>query len=227
MTRIRRWLAYQTNTSSTEGRSSTSGRNGMRGASSSRANSRVRAANESEMDTTSLSSSDSEGWSHGVQNGYSVADQRGTNEAWAHGTNRSTTRGQTMTNSRQVTNGYSDTVGHTSTRGGASTKGQTITRGTSVAKTPFHEYHREIVETPVNLSPEEQRLLVMQRIHRIPARHFLLKAPGSPDCIIRAPHVPDPMITQRRLTAGLETVYDALPCYTSIAAQGRAEIKSC
>ncbi|HZM20679.1 MAG TPA: hypothetical protein VFC02_02985 [Anaerolineales bacterium] len=209
-------VGLSTNTSTTDGRSATSGRNGMTGSSRSEANSRVRSTSESEMDTTSASASDTDGWSHGLQDGYSVANQLGTNEAWSHGTNRSTTRGQTVTNSEQITNGFSNTVGHTSTRGGAFTQGQTITRGTSVAVTPFHEYHREEIETPTFLSPEEQLLLVKQRIHRIPARHFLLKAPGSPDCIIRAPDVPDPVISDRRLTTSLATVYAALPCYTTV-----------
>jgi hypothetical protein len=93
-----------------------------------------------------------------------------------------------------------------------------------VALTPFYEYQREDIETPVFLTPEEQKLLVMQRLSRIPERHFLLKAPGSPDCILRAPQVADPVISDRCLSAGLDTVYNALPCYTSSAAQGRAGI---
>jgi hypothetical protein len=66
------------------------------------------------------------------------------------------------------------------------------------------------------MTPEEQKLLVMQKLARIPKRHFLIKAPESNDCIIRAPFVADPMITKRRLAAGLETVYCSLPCYTTL-----------
>ena len=198
----------------------------MTGSSRGRANSRVRSHSESEMDSTSRIASDTDGWSHGVQDNYGVANQRGTNEAWSRGSNRSTTRGQTITKSTQETNGYSNTVGHTSTRGGAFTKGQTITRGKSVAEVPFHEYHREEIATPVFFTPEEQRLLVMQRLARIPERHFLLKAPYSNDCIIRAPEVPDPVISDRRLSAGLDTVYNALPCYSTSAEQQRGEMKT-
>lgn len=217
-------VGVSTTTSTTDGRSSAAGRNGMIGSSSGRANSRSRSTTESEMDSTSVSSADTEGWSQGKQEGFGVAHQTGESAAWSRGTNRSTTRGQTVTHSTQTTDGYSDSVGHTSTRGGAFTKGQTITRGKSVALTPFYEYQREDIETPVFLTPEEQKLLVMQRLSRIPERHFLLKAPGSPDCILRAPQVADPVISDRCLSAGLDTVYNALPCYTSSAAQGRAGI---
>ena len=49
--------------------------------------------------------------------------------------------------------------------------------------------------------------------------HFLIKAPESSDCILRAPFVADPTITQRRLAAGLQSVYSALPCYTTLEQQ--------
>jgi hypothetical protein len=215
-------VGLSTNASNTDGRSSMSGRNGMTGSSSGRANSRVRSTNESEMDTTSASTSDTDGWSHSTQEGFGVSDQRGTQEAWGHGTNRSTTQSQTVTNSEQLSSGHSNSVGHTSTRGGAFTKGQTIMHGKSVALTPFHEYVREEVEVPQFYSPDEQHVLVKQRIHRIPKRHFLLKVPGSKDCLIRAPEVPDPTISERRLTTGLDVVYTALPCYTSVDQDGRA-----
>jgi hypothetical protein len=146
-----------------------------------------------------------------------VAETQGESEAWTHGKNRSTTRGTTITNSESVTDGYSDTVGKTLTRGEAFTNGETISHGESVTVSPFYEYVREEIETPTFLTPEEQKLLVMQKLARIPKQHFLIKAPESSDCVIRAPFVGDPMITQRRLAAGLESVYAALPCYTNLA----------
>jgi hypothetical protein len=225
-------IGLSTHSGTTEGQSSFSGTSGMRGSSAGYARNHMQSASDSEMEQSSLSSSDTtgfsetDGWSTGWNEGHGIAQQTGDSEAWSRGTNRSTTHGRTLTNSEQVSDGYSDTVGHTSTRGGAITKGQTITRGTSVARTPFHEYHREDIETPVFLTPEEQKLLVQQRLSRIPERHFLLKAPGSMNCLLRAPYVADPTISDRRLSAGLDTVYNALPCYTSIAEQGRAEIET-
>src|SRR2546426_8634393 len=85
---------------------------------------------------------------------------------------------------------------------------------------PFYEYVREEIEAPTFLTPEEQKLLVMQKLSCIPKMHFLVKAPESKDCIIRAPYVGDPTITRRRLAAGLDSVYSALPCYTRLTHHG-------
>ena len=85
---------------------------------------------------------------------------------------------------------------------------------------PFYEYRREEIETPTFLTPEEQKLLVMQKLARIPKMHFLVKAPESSDCVICAPYVGDPTITKRRLAAGLQTVYSSMPCYTRLEQRG-------
>jgi hypothetical protein len=214
-------LSEQNGTS--EGRSSSSGISGMRGSSTSHANSRMVSDSENESSSASFSSADtsglskSEGWSSGWTEGYGIAETQGESEAWARGTNRSITTGTTVTNSESVTDGYSDTVGKTFTRGTGFTEGETITHGESVTMSPFYEYRREEIETPTFLTPEEQKLLVMQKLACIPKMHFLVKAPESKDCIIRAPYVPDPIITKRLLAAGLQYVYSALPCYTTLA----------
>jgi len=192
----------------------------MVGASVGHATTHMQSISDGEMDSTSRSSADTEGWAHSVQEGHGVAETQGESEAWTRSTNRSNTRGKTVTNSEQVTDGYSDTVGHTDTQGIAFTEGKTITHGESVTLSPFYEYRREDIETPTFLTPEEQKLLVMQKLARIPKMHFLVKAPESADCVIRAPYVGDPMITQRRLAAGLASVYSALPCYTTLEQRG-------
>jgi hypothetical protein len=209
-------VGISTHTGVTEGQSSFSGASGLHGSSAGHASSRMQSSSEAEMDSTSVSEADTEGWSRGVQEGFGVAHQTGESEAWTHGTNRSTTRGTTVTNSESVADGYSDTVGKTFTRGESLTEGETITHGESYTLSPFYEYRREEIEAPTFLTPEEQKLLVMQKLARIPKMHFLVKAPESPDCVVRAPFVADPTITKRRLAAGLQSVYSALPCYTTL-----------
>jgi hypothetical protein len=216
-------VGLSTHTSSTEGQSFSAGTSGMVGSSAGHATNHMQSSSEAEMDSTSLSSADTEGWSRSVQEGHGVAETQGASEAWTRGTNRSITRGKTVTNSEQVTDGYSDTVGHTDTQGIAFTEGETVTRGESVTLSPFYEYRREEIETPTFMTPEEQKLLVMQKLARIPKMHFLVKAPESSDCVIRAPYVGDPMITQRRLAAGLESVYSAMPCYTTLEQRGHGD----
>jgi hypothetical protein len=203
-------------TGTTEGHSSFSGASGMHGSSTGHATNRMQSTSEAEIDGTAFSSADTEGWSRGRSEGHGVAETQGESEAWTRGTNRSTTRGNTITHSESITDGYSDTVGKTFTRGDAFTEGETITHGASITLSPFYEYVREEIETPSFLTPEEQKLLVMQKLARIPKQHFLVKAPESSDCVIRAPYVGDPTITKRRLAAGLQSVYDALPCYTTL-----------
>jgi hypothetical protein len=216
-------VGMSTHTGTTEGHSSFSGASGMHGSSTGHANSRMQSESESEIDSAAFSSADTEGWSRGWSEGHGVAETQGESEAWMRGTNRSTTRGTTGTNSESVTDGNSDTVGKTFTRGEAFAKGETITHGESFTLSPFYEYRREEIATPTFLTPEEQKLLVMQRLARIPKQHFLIKAPESSDCVIRAPYVGDPTITKRRLAAGLESVYAALPCYTTLDQQGHDE----
>jgi hypothetical protein len=136
----------------------------MAGTSTAHARSFVSGESENEMASTSISFADTRGWSTSVQEGFGVARTDGESEAWTHGTNRSTTQGNTVTNSESVTDGFSDTIGHTETRGIAFTEGETITHGESVSLSPFYEYVREEIETPVFLAPEEQKLLVIQRL---------------------------------------------------------------
>jgi hypothetical protein len=217
-------IGLSSNSSTTEGQSSFAGTSGMVGSSVGHATNHMQSISDGEMDSTSRSSADTEGWSRSVQEGHGVAETQGESEAWTRGTNRSTTRGKTVTNSEQATDGYSDTVGHTDTHGIAFTEGETITDGESVTLSPFYEYRREEIETPTFLTPEEQKLLVMQKLARIPKMHFLVKAPESADCIIRAPFVADPSITRRRLAAGLETVYSSAPCYTTLEQRGNENI---
>src|SRR5215217_5979194 len=50
------------------------------------------------------------------------------------------------------------------------------------------------------------------------------QAPESDDCIVHAPFVATPNISQRRLTAGLEMVYSAEPFYTMLEQQRRNEL---
>jgi hypothetical protein len=215
-------IGLSAHTGSSEGRSSSSGINGMSGSSAGHARSRMLSESDSESSSTSFSNADtagfseSEGWSSGWNESHGAAQTEGESEAWTRGTNRSTTRGHKITNSESVTDGYSDTVGKTFTRGQAFTEGETTTHGESFTVSPFYEYDREEIEAPTFLTPEEQKLLVMQKLARIPKMHFLIKAPESNDCIIRAPYVGDPIITKRRLAAGLQSVYNALPCYTSL-----------
>jgi hypothetical protein len=223
-----------------EARNSSAGSSQMEGASSGHSDSRMRGTNsmvgsstaharsrgvsdtKNESDSTTRSNADTvgvaetEGWNTGVHESHGTAEQTGENEAWGAATNRSTTRGNSVTHSAQVSEGYSDTVGRTDTRGIAFTQGETLTHGESYTMTPFYEYVREEIKTPVFLTPEEQKLLVMQKLKHIRQQHFLIKAPESPACIVRAPHVPDPFISTRRRDAGLESVYAALPFYTRV-----------
>jgi hypothetical protein len=136
----------------------------MAGTSTAHARSFVSGESENEMASTSISSADTRGWSTSVQEGFGVARTDGESEAWTHGTNRSTTQGNTVTNSESVTDGFSDTIGHTETRGIAFTEGETITHGESVTLSPFYEHVREEIETPMFLAPEEQKILVIQRL---------------------------------------------------------------
>jgi hypothetical protein len=223
-------LTTSTHTGTSEGQSSSSGTNGMVGSSTGHARTSMLSENDSTSNNTSFSSadttglSDTEGWASSWNDGYGSAQQSGQNESWSYGTNHSTTRGNTVTNSESVTDGYSDTVGKTFTRGNAFTEGETITHGESFTLSPFYEYVREEIESPTFLTPEEQKLLIMQKLAGIPKQHFLVKAPESNDCIVRAPYVPDPVVTKRRLATGLESVYSALPYYTRLEQRGTENI---
>ncbi len=64
----------------------------------------------------------------------------------------------------------------------------------------------------------------MRRLANMPIQYFVVRTPDSPDCVVTAPHVPDPVITKRRLAAGLASVYSALPCYTRVEQHGADEV---
>ena len=212
-------VGVSTQSGTNANRSASSGTNQMESRSAHHANNHVRSTSDAVNDSTSVISSDTDGRSRGVQEGFGVTHQNGESEAWSRGTTRSTTRGNTVSHSEQVTDGFSDTVGHTDSHSNAVTHGETITRGTAVSMTPFYEYRREEIESPTFLTPEEQKLLMMQKLARIKKMHFSVKAPESSDQIVRAPYVADPMITKRRLAAGLEFVYADLPCFTTLEQQ--------
>jgi hypothetical protein len=228
-------LTTSTNTGASEGRSASAGSSTVEGSSSAHADSHMRGKNslvgssaaharssltgesENEMTGTSAASADMRGWSNSEQHGHAVAHQTGENAACTRGTDRSIARGNTVTNSTQATDGHSDTVGHTDSQGIAFTEGTTTTRGVSVAMTPFYEYRREDVETPVFLTPEEQKLLIMQRLENIPNQHAELIVPVRGDCFFRTPHTPAPQITTRRLAADHAYVYRTVPGYPPVA----------
>jgi hypothetical protein len=221
-------VGISANTGTTDGRSVSAGRNGMVGSSAGHAKSQVHSSNDAINTNISKSSADMHGWSHGVQEGHSITRSEGESETWMHGTNRSVTDGMTETNSTAVSAGNSNTVGKTFSRGKSVTQGETTTQGASVTLSPFYKYIREDIETPVFYTPEEQKLLIMQRLARIPPMFFHVQPPEGADCILRAPLVDDPttMITERRRAAGLQVVHAALPCYINIAEPRRAEIGS-
>jgi hypothetical protein len=217
--------SLSTHTGASEGQSASSGTSGMVGTSASHASSSMVSTSNNESDNTTVSSanttgsSETAGWSSGWNEGHGVAYQRGENEAWTRGTNRSTTSGTTVTNSVSVTDGFSDTVGKTVSRGEAVTAGETITHGKSVTLSPFYEYVREEIEAPTFMTPEEQKLLEMQRLAHIPKQHAMVITPNSTDCTFRVTDVPDPTITRRRLAAGEAFVHRNVKGYPLIAPQ--------
>jgi hypothetical protein len=85
---------------------------------------------------------------------------------------------------------------------------------------PFYEYVREETEVPTFLTPEEQRLLEMQKLYRPKKQHMVVIAPDNPDCLVHVPDVDDPIITKRRLAAGLDAVHAQLQCYITLEQLG-------
>src|SRR5438874_854913 len=78
-------VGLSTHSGTTEGQSSSSGISGMRGTSVGHASSRMHSTNVGEMDSTSVSSADTEGWSRGWNEGHGIARTDGESEAWTHG----------------------------------------------------------------------------------------------------------------------------------------------
>jgi hypothetical protein len=85
---------------------------------------------------------------------------------------------------------------------------------------PFYEYIREETETPVFLTPEEQRLLEMQKLFRAKKQHMVVIAPENPDILVRAPTVDDPFITKLQLAARLESIHADVQSYFTVEHHG-------
>ena len=234
-------LTTSTNTGSAEGRSSsagsnktegsssghadsrTHGKNGMVGSSAAHARSTTLSDNDSTSHATSVSNADTtgesmtDGWTSSTNAGGGIADQTGEADARSLGTDQSTTRAKTVTDSVQVTDGLSNTIGKTTTRGTACTEGDSVTHGEAVAVTPFHEYRREEIESPVFLTPEEQKLLEMQKLANPQKRQAVLLTPTGVDYAFRMPHVPTPMMSHRRRAARLKSVHTRESYYMPVA----------
>jgi hypothetical protein len=84
---------------------------------------------------------------------------------------------------------------------------------------------REEVEVPSFLTPEEQRLLEMQKLYRPKKQHMVVIAPDNPECLVRVPDVDDPIITKRRLAAGLDAVHAQLQCYITLEQLGAGDAR--
>jgi hypothetical protein len=242
-------LTTSAHTGSAEARSSSSGSSQMEGSQSGHADSRMRgtsgvvgsstahahsrgvADTSNESDSITRSGADTTGFSEGVARSVGTHEAHGTahtdgvQEAWMRGTNRSLTLGNKVTNSESATDGTSDSVGHAITHGSALTEGETDTDGESVTMSPFYDYVREETEVPTYLTPEEQRLLEMQKLYRPKKQHMVVIAPDNPDCLVHVPDVDDPIITKRRLAAGLESVHAQLQCYITLEQLGVGDVR--
>jgi hypothetical protein len=233
-------LTTSVHTSASEARSSSAGSSHVDGSSSGHADSRMRGRNgtvgssTAHAESSSVSDSDSEsyatavsnsdtvgfsetaGWATSTNEGFGTAETSGESQAETVGTDRSRTRTDSVTYSEQGTDGYSDTVGTTATRGTAITTGDSVTVGESTTMTPFYEYVREEIETPVFFTPEEQRLIEMQKLANPKERHAVLLTPKGADYTICIPHVPTPMISQRRRAVRLKAVHSRESFYTPL-----------
>jgi hypothetical protein len=174
------------------------GRSSMSGSSYIHAVSRGRARAQTESLALSESNSESHAQTQGDSISHSTSASEGTSEEESSSTSISATNGTTA--------GISEEEGES--------------EGVTVA--PFYEYHREEHVTSRTFMPlDEQLFLAVQQLKMLPKAHFLLKAPGASACFLRAPFVPDPRISARRLDAGLETVYSALGYFPRNPAQLR------
>jgi hypothetical protein len=168
------------------------------------------------MDSTSRSVADTIGWGRTEQEGFGIAQQTGESEAWTTGNSRNITQSKTVTNSSSVSDGTSDSFGYAETHGMALTEGESQTVGESLTLSPFHDYVREETKVPTFLTPEEQRLLEMQKLYRPKKQHMVVIAPDNADCLVRVPDVEETIIPKRRLAAGLESVHAQLQCYITV-----------
>jgi|RhiMetStandDraft_8_1073273.scaffolds.fasta_scaffold00616_3 hypothetical protein len=82
--------------------------------------------------------------------------------------------------------------------------------------TPFYEYIREEIETPVFYTPEEQKLIEMQKLGNSMERHAVLLTPKGADYTFRIPHIPTPMMSQRRRAVRLKAVHGRESFYTPL-----------
>ena len=48
---------------------------------------------------------------------------------------------------------------------------------------------------------------IMRKIHALPIGHFLIKSPDGPACVVRAPFVDQPRVSQRNLEAALRRIH--------------------
>jgi hypothetical protein len=163
-----------------------SGRTSAQGGSYIQATSRGRAVAQTESIAESESESVGNAETTGDSESRSLTVQQGENESESDGSSVGTTNG--------ATTGRSEEEGES--------------EGVTVA--PFYEYHREEhVTSRTYLTLDEQIFLAVQQLKMLPKAHFLLKAPGASACFLRAPFVPDPRISARRLDAGLDVVYSS------------------
>jgi hypothetical protein len=147
----------------------------------------------------STSETASESRTTGTTTGESLALQRGTSDVETIGTSWAVTYGRTPSWSEEES------------------------ESESITETPFHEYHREdIVSSRTYLTPEEQTLLAIQEMKALPRAHFVLKTPESSACVMRAPWVDEPWISQRALEEKLARVY-AQPYYVRSTSQDTQE----
>jgi hypothetical protein len=150
------------------------------------ATSRAKAVAITQSEAESESESVGNAETTGDSESHSLTVQQGENESESDGSSVGTTNG--------ATTGRSEEEGES--------------EGVTVA--PFYEYHREEhVTSRTYLTLDEQIFLAVQQLKMLPKAHFLLKAPGSSAVFLRAPFVPDPRISARRLDAGLDVVYSS------------------
>jgi hypothetical protein len=216
-------VSLSTHTGATAGESSFVGSNTMQGFSSALAQSTTASESSNSIDTVSastsnsVSESESDGSGVAMTEGDGIAHQIGESESDTTGTNWNRTRGLTVTESENMTEGLTESHGETLTEAHAVTAGETNTRGGSVSLTPFYEYVREDVLSPVFLSPEEQLLLEQQRLAKVRPFYFNILLPQQTLHPTLGPWVGEPTITRRRLAAGHDYVFGRMACTRRLA----------
>jgi hypothetical protein len=149
-----------------------------------------------------------------VSRGNSVAHTQSEAESESESVGNAETTGDSESRSLTVQQGENESESDGSSVGttNGATTGRSEEEGESegVTVAPFYEYHREEhVTSRTYLTLDEQIFLAVQQLKMLPKAHFLLKAPGSSAVFLRAPFVPDPRISARRLDAGLDVVYSS------------------